>query len=109
MSGRVDPCRTKKQSFDCFRVMQSETPAVKIIGHWNYPAPTAATIAMKKSALTAPIGGTGIWHTRDPHHKTVYVVASYPVAAVELLVNGRVSGGATSRRIPLCSPSPAWM
>ena len=42
MSGRVDPCRTKKQSFDCFRVMQSEAPAVKIIGHWNYPALTAA-------------------------------------------------------------------
>mgnify|MGYP000240685742 CR=1 FL=1 len=48
---------------------------------------------MKKSALTAPTGRAPASGTpRDPHHKTVYVVASYPVAAVELLVNGRRVG-----------------
>lgn len=93
MSGRVDPCRTKKQSFDCFRVMQSETPAVKIIGHWNYPAPTAANYRYEEKRFNGTYWeGTGVWHTRDPHNKTVYVVASYPVAAVELLVNGRRVG-----------------
>ena len=93
MSGRVDPCRTKKQSFDCFRVMQSEAPAVKIIGHWNYPAPTAANYRYEEKRFNGTYWeGTGVWHTRDPHHKTVYVVASYPVAAVELLVNGRRVG-----------------
>lgn len=93
MSGRVDPCRTKKQSFDYFRVMQSEAPAVKIIGHWNYPAPTAANYRYEEKRFNGTYWeGTGVWHTRDPHHKTVYVVASYPVAAVELLVNGRRVG-----------------
>ena len=93
MSGRVDPCRIKKQSFDYFRVMQSEAPAVKIIGHWNYPALTAANYRYEEKRFNGTYWeGTGVWHTRDPHHKTVYVVASYPVAAVELLVNGRRVG-----------------
>ena len=90
MSGRVDPCRTKKQSFDCFRRYAERDPRrPRSSATGTTPPPPLPTIAMKKSALTAPIGGTGVWHTRDPHNKTVYVVASYPVAAVELLVNGR--------------------
>lgn len=73
--------------------MQSEAPAVKIIGHWNYPALTAANYRYEEKRFNGTYWeGTGVWHTRDPHHKTVYVVASYPVAAVELLVNGRRVG-----------------
>lgn len=103
MSGRVDPCRTKKQSFDCFRVMQSEAPAVKIIGHWNYPALTAANYRYEEKRFNGTYWeGTGVWHTRDPHHKTVYVVASYPVAAVELLVNGRRVGRCDQAAKHLC-------
>ena len=37
MSGRVDAIRVKKQSFDLFRVMHSVRPALRILGHWNYP------------------------------------------------------------------------
>ena len=37
MSGRVDAVRVKKQVFDVFRVMQSDEPQLKIVGHWNYP------------------------------------------------------------------------
>lgn len=93
MSGRVDPCRTKKQSFAYFRVMQSEAPAVKIVGHRNYPAVTSANYRYEEKRFNGTCWeGTGIWHTRDPHNKTVYVIASYPVAAVELLVNGRSVG-----------------
>ena len=110
MSGRVDPCRTKKQSFDCFRVMQSEAPAVKIIGHWNYPAPTAANYRYEEKRFNGTYWeGTGVWHTRDPHHKTVYVVASYPVAAVELLVNGRRVRRCDKPQNTFVFAFPVWM
>lgn len=90
--------------------MQSETPAVKIIGHWNYPAPTAANYRYEEKRFNGTYWeGTGVWHTRDPHNKTVYVVASYPVAAVELLVNGRRVGRCDKPQNTLCSPFPAWM
>ncbi len=72
--------------------MQSEAPAI-IIGHWNYPAPTSSNYRYEEKRFNGTYWeGTGVWHTRDPHHKTVYVVASYPVAAVELYVNGRRVG-----------------
>lgn len=93
MSGRVDPCRTKKQSFDVFRVMQSPSPAVKIIGHWNYPPADGINYRYEEKLFNGTcFEGTGIWHIRDPHHKTVYVVASYPIKRVDLMVNGQYVG-----------------
>lgn len=97
MSGRVRPDRVRKQSFDVFRVMQSETPAVKILGHWNYePANAAKTGPVYRYEKKRFNGrfweGTGEFAYRDPTDKTVYVVASYPVARVELLVNGETVG-----------------
>ena len=93
MSGRVDAIRVKKQSFDVFRVMHSARPAVKILGHWNYPeeGPGAYEAHGKRF--------NGSWWEeteetvrRDPKQKTVYVIGSYPVAKVILRVNGREAG-----------------
>ncbi len=93
MSGRVDAVRVKKQSFDVFRVMQSARPAVKILGHWNYP---------KKEGNNYRAHGkrfNGTWWEeteetvcRDPEKKTVYVIGSYPVAKVLLRINQREAG-----------------
>ena len=110
MSGRVDPCRTKKQSFDCFRVMQSETPAVKIIGHWNYPAPTAANYRYEEKRFNgtyweAPASGTPA--TRTIRRCMWWQATLLPRSSCSS--TGAVSGGAISRKTPLCSPSPAWM
>ncbi|KAB8289739.1 glycoside hydrolase family 2 TIM barrel-domain containing protein [Bifidobacterium avesanii] len=100
MSGRVRPDRIAKQNFDVFRVMQSEAPAVKILGHWNYePANTAKTGPVYRYERKRFNGrfweGTGEFDYRDPTRKTVYAIASYPVARVELLVNGERAGECT--------------
>lgn len=64
VSGKVDSVRLPKQAYYVYRVMQSATPDIHIIGHWNYPSNTA---------------------------KTIYVAASH-CDAVELLVNGKPVG-----------------
>lgn len=40
VSGKVDSVRLPKQAYYVYRVMQSPTPDVHLIGHWNYPADT---------------------------------------------------------------------
>jgi beta-galactosidase len=64
VSGKVDGVRLPKEIFFASRVMQSTTPDLHIIGHWNYPANTK---------------------------KTVYVIASL-CDSVELFVNGKSLG-----------------
>ena len=93
MSGRVDAVRVKKQSFDVFRVMHSARPAVKILGHWNYPPECPdAYRAFEKRFNGSWWEETDTVVRRDPKRKTVYCAASYPVARVVLRVNGRQAG-----------------
>jgi beta-galactosidase len=68
VSGKVDGVRLPKEIFYASRVMQSATPDLHIIGHWNYPAGTK---------------------------KAVYVVASL-CDSVELSVNGQSLGANTT-------------
>ena len=93
MSGRVDALRVKKQSFDVFRVMQSARPAMKILGHWNYPQEGPDCYR----AFEKRFNGTWWEETdrtvyRDPKQKTVYCAASYPVVKVVLRVNDAPAG-----------------
>ena len=37
VSGKVDAVRLPKQAYYVYRVMQSGTPDIHIIGHWTYP------------------------------------------------------------------------
>lgn len=67
VSGKVDGVRLPKSLFGVSRVMQSETPDLHLIGHWNYPAGTK---------------------------KTVYVAASH-CDQVELFLNGKSLGAQT--------------
>ena len=67
VSGKVDSVRLPKQAYFVYRVMQSETPDIHIIGHWTYPANTV---------------------------KTVYVAANH-CDSVELFVNGKSLGVAS--------------
>ena len=68
VSGKVDAVRLPKQAYYVYRVMQSKTPDLHVIGHWTYPANTV---------------------------KTVYVAASH-CDSVELFVN-RKSLGTTNK------------
>ena len=93
MSGRVNPMRVKKQNFEVFRVMQSPGPAVKIIGHWNYPDDTPETYRYPLKRYNGDFfEETGEWGRRNPHDKTVYVIGSYDIARVELYINGKCEG-----------------
>lgn len=92
-SGRVDAVRLPKENFDVFRVMQSEDPAVMLVGHWSYPK-------LKNDNYMYPVKTynghymeeTGEMAQRDPLHKTVYAIGSAHVASVELFVNGKSKG-----------------
>ncbi len=93
MSGRVDAVRVKKQSFDVFRVMHSVKPAVRLLGHWNYPQPGEGRYrAFKKRFNGVYWEETDEPELRDPTNKTVYVIGSYAVKKVLLYVNGRLAG-----------------
>jgi beta-galactosidase len=69
VSGKLDAMRLPKEAFYAYRVMQSETPDLHILGHWTYPA-------------TQPDGTATA--------KTVYVIAN--TESVELIVNGKSAG-----------------
>ena len=93
MSGRVDAIRVKKQSFDVFRVMQSTQPEIRILGHWNYPPKTENSYCVPVKRFNGVYWeNTDQTEQRDPTRKTVYCVASYPVDAVVLRVNGETVG-----------------
>jgi beta-galactosidase len=68
VSGKVDSVRLPKQAYYTYRVMQSMTPDIHIIGHWNYPTNTV---------------------------KTMYVAANH-CDSVELLANGKSLGKCTT-------------
>jgi len=68
VSGKVDSVRLPKQAYYVYRVMQSATPDIHIIGHWTYPTNTV---------------------------KTMYVAASH-CDSVELFVNGKSLGKCTT-------------
>ena len=92
-SGRVDAVRIPKESFYVHRCMYSQTPQVKILGHWNYPKKTADNYWYNEKVDNGKeISYTGERRQRDPGHKTVYVVGSLQVASVELFVNGKSKG-----------------
>jgi len=69
VSGKVDAMRLPKEIYYAHRVIQSETPDLHILGHWNYPA-------------TQPDGSRTA--------KTIYVIAN--TESVELIVNGKSAG-----------------
>ena len=64
VSGKVDSVRLPKEAYYVYRVMQSATPDLHIIGHWTYPTNTV---------------------------KTIYVAANH-CDSVELSVNGKLIG-----------------
>ncbi len=107
MSGRVDAIRVKKQSFDVYRTMQSVRPAVKIVGHWNYPAFTEGSYLYHDKVFNGSYWEeTETLRQRDPRHKTVYVIGSYPVARVELYVNGHLTGSCDQPESTFVFPIP---
>ena len=96
-SGRIDAVRIPKENFYVHQVMYSQTPKVKILGHWNYPKKTAENYWYNEKVDDGKvIAYKGKQKQRDPEHKTVYVIGSLSVDSVRLFVNGRQVGEAKS-------------
>ena len=92
-SGRVDAVRIPKMNFDVFRVMQSEDPAVTLVGHWSCPKLSADTYRYPVKKFNGHfMEETGEMAQRNPLKKTVYAIGSVHCASVELLVNGKSKG-----------------
>lgn len=92
-SGRVDAVRLPKENFNVFRVMQSEDPAVMLVGHWSYPKLTPDNYKYPEKKFNGHfMEETGKMLQRDPLHKKVYAIASAHCASVELIVNGKSKG-----------------
>ena len=95
-SGRVDAVRLPKENFDVFRVMQSEDPAVMLVGHWSYPKLANDNYMYPVKKYNGHfMEETGEMAQRDPLHKIVYAIGSVHCASVELVVNGKSKGVVT--------------
>lgn len=93
MSGRVDPIRIKKQNYEVYSVMQSSLPKIKILGHWNYPPNDGQHYAyLDKTFNGSYWEETSHISYRNPNHKTIYVVGSYDLSKIVLMVNGKEVG-----------------
>ena len=93
MSGRVDPARVKKQSFEVFRVLQSTKDALYLLGHWNYPPMEGENYCYANKVFDGHYWvKDGTYSYRNPKDKTVYCIASYGILAVELYINGCLEG-----------------
>ena len=96
-SGRVDAVRIPKMNFDVFRAMQSQDPAVTLVGHWSYPKFTKETYWYPVKKFNGHfMEETGEKAQRDPLKKTVYAIGSAHCASVELVVNGKSKGVSSS-------------
>lgn len=96
-SGRVDPIRIKKENFYAVQTAQSDTPALHIVGHWNYPAVSDDTYNYEDKTFNGTYWEpNGTILRRDPTKKTVYVIGSGDVAKVELYVNDELVGTDTT-------------
>lgn len=92
-TGKVDPVRIPKRAFYALRTMHSESPAVHIVGHWNYPddTPDNYNYYIKEWNGTYWVSSTQTAR-RNPHDKTVYVIGSGSCYEVKLFVNGILQG-----------------
>ncbi len=98
-SGKVDAVRIEKEAFYALQAVQSDTPAVHIVGHWSYPS----YIKDDKEKgnywyedRTLKDGSPVHWEPngkflqRDPTKKDVYVIGSPDIVKVELYIDGKL-------------------
>ena len=95
-SGKVDPVRIKKDVFYTMQTIQSTTPKLHIVGHWNYPQLSDDTYNYPLKSYNGTYWEeTGEYGKRDPKNKTVYVIGSAGLSKVELYVNDKLKGIST--------------
>lgn len=95
-SGKVDPVRIKKDVFYTMQTIQSTTPKLHIVGHWNYPQLSDDTYNYPLKSYNGTYWEeTGEYGKRDPKNKTVYVIGSAGLSKVELYVNDKLKGTST--------------
>lgn len=92
-SGKVDAVRQKKEAFYALQAVQSDTPKIHIVGHWNYPEYNEDNYWYEDKTWDGTSWNlNGKLLQRDPTKKTVYVIGSPDISKVELFVNGEKVG-----------------
>ncbi len=95
-SGKVDPVRQKKEAFYALQAVQSDEPAVHIIGHWSYPEYIKDDREKGnywyedrtlKDGTPVHWEPNGNFLQRDPTKKDVYVIGSPDIIKVELYID----------------------
>ena len=75
------------------QTIQSTTPKLHIVGHWNYPQLSDDTYNYPLKSYNGTYWEeTGEYGKRDPKNKTVYVIGSTGLSKVELYVNDKLKG-----------------
>jgi len=75
VSGKVDAVRLPKEAYYVYRVMQSETPDIHIIGHWTYPAATVKAVYVAANhcdSVELLVNGTSLGRSRAPVNGYIY-------------------------------------
>jgi len=75
VSGKVDSVRLPKQAYYVYRVMQSTTPDIHIIGHWTYPTNTVKTVYVAANhcdAVELFVNRTSVGKSRDPRNGYIF-------------------------------------
>jgi beta-galactosidase len=75
VSGKVDGVRLPKEAFYVYRVMQSATPDLHIIGHWTYPVNTKKTMYVAANGCDTVelfVNGQSLGKNITPTDGTIY-------------------------------------
>jgi beta-galactosidase len=73
-TGEVDAVRLPKESFFALQAMWSDNPAVRIVGHWTYPAETAKDIRVVSNcdAVELLVNGTSLGKNTSPKNTFLF-------------------------------------
>ena len=95
VSGKVDSVRLPKQAYYVYQVMQSDEPAIHVIGHWNYPSNTVKTVYVAAShcdAVELLVNGQSVGTNAQPIHGWIYAFPEVKFAPGELKAQGLKTG-----------------
>ncbi|HEX8627326.1 MAG TPA: glycoside hydrolase family 2 TIM barrel-domain containing protein [Catenuloplanes sp.] len=124
LSGRVDAVRLPKESLHTFRVMQSPTPDLHLIGHWSYPADTIKTIyvmAAQVARVVLLVNDVEVGSSTTPTHDflhtfpgvawqagTITAVGYDPAGGEVVRTSKRTTGEPTALRVTAHTAPGGW-
>jgi beta-galactosidase len=111
VSGKVDSVRLPKQAYYVYRVMQSDSPDLHIIGHWNYPTNTTKTIHVAANhcdSVELFVNGASQGVVKSPIHGYLFAFPEIKFEAGKISAVAKVGGRAVAQgEIETAGPAKA--